>query len=209
MKKWIWMIFGTKLLMLGGLVLLFFIFITPLLMISGNVDSYETTEIYSGVIPDIPQELLDEDYVWPVPTVSNITSGLGYRVLWGSRQYHRGIDISDGRGGHPVFAMANGVVIKAGRASGFGQAVYIDHGNGLFTRYGHLQWDAFGVKKGDRVKKGQYIGRIGYGKVGSSTGPHLHFEVIINGSITRFGGITGTWVDPVKNGFVRPPGGGG
>jgi len=150
---------------------------------------------------EIPKDLLAAEYVWPVPTIHRISSGFGMRP----GGMHRGIDISNGNSaGHAVYAMADGVVIHAGPRdpNGFGQAVYIYHGNGLYTRYGHLQWNAYGVKTGQKVKKGQYIGRIGEGKVGSSTGPHLHFEVIINGSHTPSGNISGKWINPLQ--FVRP-----
>lgn len=146
----------------------------------------------------LPPELLEGDYVWPVPTITRVTSGFGSRIhpVTGEKKEHRGIDISLGAarsGGHAIYAFADGVVTKAGSAQGFGQAVYIQHENGVETRYGHLQWDAYGVKVGDQVKKGDYIGQIGHGQVGSSTGAHLHFEVIING----------VYRDPLR--FVRPP----
>lgn len=149
----------------------------------------------------IPPELLNAEYVWPVPTIHRISSGFGNRP----GGMHRGIDITNGNaGGEAIYAMADGVVLHAGPRDpkGFGQAIYIYHGNGLYTRYGHLQWDAYGVKTGEKVKKGQFIGRIGKGKVGQSTGPHLHFEVIINGSHTPSGSIAGKWINPLR--FVRP-----
>lgn len=143
----------------------------------------------------IPPEFLQEEYVWPVPTISRISSAYGGRTdpFTGVQTGHRGMDMSNGySGGHNVYAMAAGRVTKAGPAQGFGQAVYINHENGMVTRYGHMQWDAYGVRTGDRVEKGDYIGQIGYGKIGRSTGSHLHFEVIVNG----------VWHNPIN--FVRP-----
>lgn len=146
----------------------------------------------------LPPELINGEYLWPVPTISRISSGFGNRTdpFTGKTKLHRGIDISIGggkSGGHNIYAFADGVVTKAGSASGFGQAVYIQHDNGIETRYGHLQWDAYGVKVGDKVQIGDYIGQIGHGSVGSSTGAHLHFEVILNG----------VYRDPLE--FIRPP----
>lgn len=148
-----------------------------------------------------PTELKPGQFCWPIPTIKKITSPFGPR--WG--KMHRGIDIDNGNsGGTPIYAAADGVVIHAGPRdpSGFGQAIYISHGNGIYTRYGHLQWNAYGVRTGDTVKKGQYIGQVGRGKVGSSTGAHLHFEIIINGNHTSDGSISGKWVNPLN--YVRP-----
>jgi hypothetical protein len=122
-------------------------------------------------------------YFWPVPSISRISSTFGYRELGGG-EYHKGIDIADGAEKtelQPIYAMAAGTVIKAGEASGYGQAVYLDHGNGLVTKYGHLDSNMI-VSVGDQVNKGQLIARIGAGKVGYSTGPHLHLQVELNGS---------------------------
>jgi len=91
---------------------------------------------------------------------------------------HTGIDIGLPLG-NPIYAADDGVVITAGwNSSGYGNYIIIDHGNGIHTLYGHAS--KLGVKKGDRVKKGDVIGAIG--STGRSTGPHLHFEVRINGN---------------------------
>ena len=107
-----------------------------------------------------------------------ITSGFGYRKspFTGNREFHTGVDIAD-KLGSPVKATANGVVEFVGRDGGLGNAVIIDHGHGIETRYGHLS--KFRVKRGQKVTKGQLIGEVG--STGRSTGPHLHYEVRFNG----------------------------
>lgn len=89
---------------------------------------------------------------------------------------HKGVDLASNKG-NSVKTMANGKVIRAGWASGFGNLVEIDHGNGFKTRYAHL--NKFYVKKGQQVKRGEAIAEVG--STGRSTGPHLHYEVIYNG----------------------------
>ena len=108
--------------------------------------------------------------MWPLD--GPVTSGFGPR--WG--RSHQGIDI-DGVTGDPVVAAAAGEVIFAGPYAGYGNAVAIDHGDGLRTLYAHLS--AFGVRKGNIVAKGQVIGLVGC--TGHCFGDHLHFEVLVNG----------------------------
>ncbi len=88
---------------------------------------------------------------------------------------HNAIDISSAVG-QPVRAPADGIVVKAEWASGYGNVVYVSHGYGYSTRYGHLS--AFNVRPGARVKRGEIIGYVG--STGRSTGPHLHYEVRVN-----------------------------
>jgi murein DD-endopeptidase MepM/ murein hydrolase activator NlpD len=102
------------------------------------------------------------------PAQGTFTSGFGAR--WGTTHY--GIDIANSIG-TPIVAAADGVVIEAGPASGFGLWVRIQHDDGTITVYGHMQ--DFSVQEGERVKAGEQIARIG--NRGQSTGPHLHFEV--------------------------------
>jgi murein DD-endopeptidase MepM/ murein hydrolase activator NlpD len=102
------------------------------------------------------------------PAEGRFTSGFGAR--WGGS--HLGIDIANSIG-TPIYAAADGVVIEAGPASGFGLWVRIQHDDGTITVYGHMQ--DYSVSEGDRVKAGEQIARIG--NRGQSTGPHLHFEV--------------------------------
>jgi murein DD-endopeptidase MepM/ murein hydrolase activator NlpD len=109
-------------------------------------------------------------FIWPVNGV--VTSGFGWR--WG--RMHEGIDIG-APSGTPIRAVAAGTVIFAGWMGGYGNLVVIDHGNGLATAYGHLSAIHVG---GGSVSQGTVIGAVG--STGSSTGPHLHFEVRVNGS---------------------------
>lgn len=106
------------------------------------------------------------------------TSGFGYRIspFTGHKQFHEGLDIAN-RTGTPVIAPANGLVVFTGRKGGFGKLIIIDHGHGITTRYGHLA--KILVKVGQRVKRGEKIAEIG--NTGRSTGPHLHYEVRLNG----------------------------
>ncbi len=94
----------------------------------------------------------------------------------GKLAFHEGIDFA-GKMGSDVIAVASGVVVWAGKRSGYGNLVQINHGNGYATRYGHNK--EILVKVGDTVKKGQVIARMG--STGRSTGPHVHFEVLRNG----------------------------
>lgn len=106
------------------------------------------------------------------PAAGSITSNFGTR--WGSM--HEGVDIGAGYGSN-VTAAAGGTVIAAGWDGGYGMAVEISHGGGLVTKYAHLS--SIGVSPGQYVGRGEVIGQVG--STGNSTGPHLHFEVIIGG----------------------------
>ncbi|MDY7087849.1 MAG: M23 family metallopeptidase [Actinomycetota bacterium] len=106
---------------------------------------------------------------WVNPNPSGqVTSCFGPR--WG--RLHAGVDIA-GPNGSPILAAGAGVVVRAGTAQGYGNAVLIDHGNGYLTHYGHMS--AVAVHEGQRVEPGEQIGDEG--STGHSTGPHLHFEV--------------------------------
>ncbi len=94
----------------------------------------------------------------------------------GQPTLHRGLDFA-APVGTPVVAPAAGRVKRASRRGSLGLLIEVDHGNGLVTRYGHL--DGFAVARGDWVTRGQVIGRVG--NTGRSTGPHLHYEVVSNG----------------------------
>ena len=113
---------------------------------------------------------------WPVS--GEITSPYGYRVhpIWGTTIYHSGIDIGVDEG-TPVHAADGGVVVWSGWMGGYGYAVVIDHANGLSTLYGHNS--ELAVDEGQSVAKGQVISYAG--STGNSTGPHVHFEVRVNG----------------------------
>ena len=112
------------------------------------------------------------------PSKGYITSGFGTRndPIRGGLAHHLGIDF-DANKGDPVLAAAGGVVRFAGVKSGYGQVVEVDHGNGYSTLYGHNS--RIVVRAGDIVRPGQTLARAG--STGRSTGPHVHFEVHVNG----------------------------
>jgi murein DD-endopeptidase MepM/ murein hydrolase activator NlpD len=133
---------------------------------------------------------------FPVPGFEQIPTGgsaFGYRIhpILGYRKMHTGIDIG-GRAvgkdinGATIVAAADGKVIYTGYRGGYGNTVIVDHDNGVTTLYAHMQSGSYKVSTGQTVTKRQAIGAVG--STGLSTGPHLHFEVRING----------TPVDPMK-----------
>ncbi len=110
--------------------------------------------------------------------IRNISSGFGYRrdPFNGRAAMHRGLDFR-GPYGAPILAAADGRVSFVGNRSGYGRVVEITHGNGMMTRYAHMSRQT--ARVGQQVAAGAEIGKIG--SSGRSTGPHLHFEVHING----------------------------
>src|SRR3972149_5753065 len=120
--------------------------------------------------------LLSTPSIWPVKGL--VASGFGKRVspFTGETEMHRGIDIL-ARAGTSVKAAANGLVTEVGTMPGLGNYITITHGNGVVTRYGHNKKNL--VKKGERISRGQTIARVG--NSGRTTGPHLHYEVVVKG----------------------------
>ena len=114
--------------------------------------------------------------IWP--THGWVTSGFGFRKspFTGLRHKHEGLDIA-ARSGSPVRATADGEVVVEGREYGYGKMIKINHGYGVVTVYGHNSKHL--VKAGDHVKRGQIIAFVG--NTGRSTGPHLHYEVLLHG----------------------------
>jgi murein DD-endopeptidase MepM/ murein hydrolase activator NlpD len=114
--------------------------------------------------------------IWP--TKGWISSSFGYRIspFTGRRVFHEGLDIAN-KIGTPIRAAAKGVVIFSGRKAGYGNVLTVDHGFGYVTRYAHC--NKIYMKEGDTVDKGQVIAEVG--NTGRSTGPHLHYEVLVNG----------------------------
>lgn len=108
------------------------------------------------------------------PVKGILTSGFGYRSdpVTHGRGDHQGVDIAAAPG-QPVRASADGIVMRAGTIGGLGKAIYLAHGYGVTTRYGHMS--KVEVRPGQRVKRGDIIGRVG--NTGRSTGYHLHYEV--------------------------------
>ncbi|WP_157721850.1 murein hydrolase activator EnvC family protein [Tumebacillus avium] len=109
-------------------------------------------------------------YAWPVPSSFAISSGYGMR----GSEFHKGIDISAPIG-TPFVAVADGVVVQAGSASGYGHWIVIDHGGGVTSVYGHMYGNGIYVSTGQTVRQGQVIGATG--NDGYSTGPHLHLSM--------------------------------
>jgi murein DD-endopeptidase MepM/ murein hydrolase activator NlpD len=105
--------------------------------------------------------------------------GMRFHPILKGRRMHTGVDYSAPRG-TPILAAGNGRVEKAGRTSGYGNVVIVHHTNGYETVYAHQSKFAKGISPGARVRQGQIIGYVG--STGLSTGPHLHFEIRVNGS---------------------------
>lgn len=120
------------------------------------------------------------EFTWPTPSCHYITSHFSPRrknPVSGVYKRHTGTDIGASYGA-AIVAANSGTVTLAGWNSGYGNCVIIDHGGGKATLYAHMS--SYSVSKGQSVQKGQQIGCVG--STGNSTGPHLHFEVLINGS---------------------------
>jgi hypothetical protein len=128
----------------------------------------EELEVLSSLRSAFPQ-------IWPVK--GKLTSGYGYRrsPISRTRKVHRGIDVAAARG-TPVYAVAPGLIHTARYTSGYGRIVVIDHGYGVKTRYAHNS--SLMVRQGQRVEAGDLISTVG--STGQSTGPHLHFELLID-----------------------------
>lgn len=116
--------------------------------------------------------------IWPAHGWLSSAVGSRKDPITGGADYHQGLDISADHGS-PVYATADGTVQQASREGAYGNLVTIDHGYGLQTRYGHLS--RFDVKAGAKVQRGDIIGRVG--ATGRATGPHLHYEVRVNGRL--------------------------
>lgn len=115
--------------------------------------------------------------IWPV--AGWLSSGFGNRVdpFTGQPDFHAGLDISADKG-TPVRATADGVVESAAYNGNYGNSILISHGFGIETRFGHLSGYAVGA--GQKVKRGDIVGYVG--STGRATAPHLHYEILLNGS---------------------------
>ena len=118
-------------------------------------------------------------FIWPAPGNTRITSEYGWRIhpTMGVNKFHSGIDIAT-PSGVPIVAAAAGTVVTATYNTGYGYYVVVSHGNGLSTLYAHHS--SISVSVGQKVSQGQQLALSG--STGFSTGPHLHFEVLVNGS---------------------------
>jgi len=105
--------------------------------------------------------------------------GMRYHPILRYGRMHNGVDFAD-KHGTPIVAAGNGKVISAGWDRGYGRRIEVEHTNGYVTTYNHLAGFARGVEEGARVRQGQVIGFMG--STGLSTGTHLHYEVIVNGT---------------------------
>jgi murein DD-endopeptidase MepM/ murein hydrolase activator NlpD len=114
----------------------------------------------------------------PIAAAFN-SSSYGWRLdpFNGHKAFHEGLDFTADTG-TPIYAAAGGIVAAAGQTPDYGKIVKIDHGSGLETRYAHAS--KLLVKAGDRVEKGQKVAEVG--STGRSTGPHLHYEIRLNGN---------------------------
>jgi murein DD-endopeptidase MepM/ murein hydrolase activator NlpD len=143
------------------------------------VDRQNKTELQT-FFEDQKGLLASTPSIWP--TKGWLTSRFGHRLspFTGDKEFHNGIDVSARRNA-PVIAPANGVVSSAGRERLPGRVLFINHGYGLVTKYAHLQ--KILVKEGQYVKRGEKVALVG--SSGRSTGPHLHYEVRLNGVPTN------------------------
>jgi murein DD-endopeptidase MepM/ murein hydrolase activator NlpD len=122
-------------------------------------------------------DLTSTPSLWPV--IGHLTGTFGERMdpFSGEGAFHTGVDIAT-QYGDAVRAAGDGIVVEAGDRSGYGRVVVVDHGRGVTTWYGHLS--SFNVIVGEQIRRGDTIGNVGVS--GRSTGPHVHYEVRINGA---------------------------
>jgi murein DD-endopeptidase MepM/ murein hydrolase activator NlpD len=153
---------------------------------------FETTD--DGVVDFYdPNGKSSRKFLMRVPIVgARMTSGFGvrYHPILGYTRMHTGTDFAAPIG-TPVFAAGNGTIQSVGWDSGYGRRIEIEHANGYETTYNHLSSFARGIKEGERVRQGQVIGYLGAS--GLATGPHLHYEVLVNGH----------FVDPMRVKLAR------
>lgn len=144
-----------------------------------DLQSEQRTDSFTFIESRLLERRLQALMVPSSPPVSGpIGSGFGFRAdpFTGRSALHTGLDFPADTG-TPITAAAGGVVINVGPHPAYGQMVELDHGNGLMTRYAHASKVL--VKQGDLVRRGQPIAAVG--TTGRSTGPHLHFEVLVEG----------------------------
>jgi murein DD-endopeptidase MepM/ murein hydrolase activator NlpD len=140
-----------------------------------NIQTQEKTELYK-FLEEKKSMFACTPSIWPVK--GWVRSKFGYRIspFTNEKEFHEGLDIA-ARTGTLIVAPADGVVSAVGEIYGYGTILTISHGYNLRTRYAHLSKVL--VKKGQSVKRGEKIALVG--NTGRSTGPHLHYEVVLNG----------------------------
>jgi len=137
----------------------------------------------SDATMNLPANYTGGKFLWPSNTTRLVTSPYGYRIhpVTGKSRFHAGIDIGAAHG-TSILAANDGVVIVSGyNSGGYGNYVVINHGGGYTTLYAHCS--SLLVSVGQKVSRGQVIARCG--STGMSTGPHIHFEVQVNGTTTN------------------------
>ena len=179
-------------------------FITSVPVAAKNADSAEFTELFAswehleqggtvtrtGEVAPAPRAAVSVPNGMPVKDVT-LTSDYGMRnhPILRQRKQHNGVDLAAAHG-TPVYATADGMVGMAQYYGSYGNYVQIEHGGEMQTRFAHLS--SYTVNQGDRVKKGELIGYIG--STGRSTGPHLHYEVRVEGQpVNPVPYMTGTY----------------
>lgn len=136
--------------------------------VAAKTTTYRTTNIVKDIVKPASAKTSGAKMLWPT---------VGYRITQYYSWRHTGLDIAN-KTGTPLYASEGGTVEYSGWSNGYGYNVVINHGGGMKTRYAHAS--KLYVSKGDKVAKGEAIAAMG--STGRSTGPHIHFEVIINGA---------------------------
>lgn len=141
-----------------------------------EAESARLTEELSAYM-DVAGALGDDDLIWP--TDGAATSGFGSRMhpIFKTRRMHAGVDVPAPTG-QPVYSSGNGIVMSAGVRGGYGNAVVVAHADGVSTLYAHLS--SIDVSSGDEVEQFDQVGEVG--STGNSTGPHLHYEIRVDGN---------------------------
>jgi murein DD-endopeptidase MepM/ murein hydrolase activator NlpD len=137
------------------------------------------TDKLAAIAAEVPSTIPDITILTTQPIEDGLSSGYGWRddPIRHTWRFHGGTDFPS-EPGTPVAVAGDGVVTFAGRQGGYGNVIYVDHGGGVITLYGHLR--RIETKKGDTVTAGARIGQVG--STGRATGPHLHFEVRLDGN---------------------------
>jgi murein DD-endopeptidase MepM/ murein hydrolase activator NlpD len=143
-------------------------------------DIQKNFDVLVKVLENNSSLLASTPSIWP--TNGWITSGVGFRIdpFTGKQAYHSGLDIAAAYG-NPVVAPADGYVVQATADKYYGNSIQINHGGGITTLYGHLSM--IEVKAGQKVKRGDEIGKVG--NTGRSVGTHLHYEIRVNDKIVN------------------------